>query len=57
MPRIALTTDEATLLEGGDDPALGAEPVAADQEDLPSEHCRGTVRGDRYRHSMELRDR
>jgi GntR family transcriptional regulator len=38
-------------------PALRVERVAFDQDDRPIEFCRSTVRGDRYRYSVELRDR
>jgi GntR family transcriptional regulator len=38
-------------------PALRVERIAFDQDDLPIEFCRSTVRGDRYRYSVELRDR
>lgn len=55
---ILLTTDEAALLDqSGGDPALRVERIAYDQDDLPIEFCRSTVRGDRYRYSVELRDR
>ncbi len=55
---ISLTADEAVLLDqrrGA--PALRVERVAFDQDDDPIEFCRSTVRGDRYRYSVELRDR
>jgi len=55
---ILLTADDAELLgqrRGG--PALRVERVAYDQDDRPIEHCRSTVRGDRYRYAVELRDR
>ena len=55
---ILLTTDEATLLnQRRGEPALRVERIAFDQDDLPIEFCRSTVRGDRYRYSVELRDR
>jgi GntR family transcriptional regulator, N-acetylglucosamine utilization regulator len=38
-------------------PALRVERIAFDQDDRPIEFCRSTVRGDRYRYSVELRDR
>ena len=55
---ILLTANEAELLgqrRGG--PALRVERVAYDRDDRPIEHCRSTVRGDRYRYAVELRDR
>ena len=55
---ILLTADDAELLgqrRGG--PALRVERVAYDRDDRPIEHCRSTVRGDRYRYAVELRDR
>lgn len=55
---VLLTDDEALLLDqlrGA--PALRVERTAFDQDDLPIEFCRSTVRGDRYRYSVELRDR
>ena len=55
---ILLTADEATLLDQRrGEPALRVERIAFDQDDLPIEFCRSTVRGDRYRYSVELRDR
>ena len=55
---VLLTADEATLLgQRRDQPALRVERIAFDQDDLPIEFCRSTVRGDRYRYSVELRDR
>jgi GntR family transcriptional regulator, N-acetylglucosamine utilization regulator len=55
---ILLTADEAALLDQRrGEPALRVERVAYDQDDLPIEFCRSTVRGDRYRYSVELRDR
>ncbi len=55
---IRLTAAEAELLgsrRGA--PALRVERVAFDADDRPIEHCRSTVRGDRYRYAVELRDR
>ena len=53
-----LTADEAALLDQRrGEPALRVERTAFDQDDLPIEFCRSTVRGDRYRYSVELRDR
>jgi GntR family transcriptional regulator len=55
---ILLTADEAALLDQRrGEPALRVERVAFDQDDAPIEFCRSTVRGDRYRYSVELRDR
>jgi len=55
---VLLTADEAELLDQRrGEPALRVERIAFDQDDLPIEFCRSTVRGDRYRYSVELRDR
>jgi GntR family transcriptional regulator len=55
---VLLTADEAALLDQRrGEPALLVERIAFDQDDLPIEFCRSTVRGDRYRYSVELRDR
>jgi GntR family transcriptional regulator len=55
---ILLSADEAPLLDQvRGEPALRVERVAYDQDDRPIEFCRSTVRGDRYRYSVELRDR
>jgi GntR family transcriptional regulator len=55
---ILLSADEATLLDQRrGEPALRVERIAFDQDDIPIEFCRSTVRGDRYRYSVELRDR
>lgn len=55
---ILLTADEAALLDQiRGEPALRVERIAYDQDDRPIEFCRSTVRGDRYRYSVELRDR
>lgn len=55
---VLLTADEASLLDQRrGEPALRVERVAFDQDDVPIEFCRSTVRGDRYRYSVELRDR
>ena len=52
------TADEAVLLgQARNQPALRVERIAFDQDDEPIEFCRSTVRGDRYRYSVELRDR
>ena len=37
--------------------ARDVDRIAFDQDDHPIEFCRSTVRGDRYRYSLELRDR
>ena len=53
-----LSADEATLLDQvRGEPALRVERIAFDQDDVPIEFCASTVRGDRYRYSVELRDR
>ena len=55
---VLLTADEADLLDQRrGEPALRVERIAFDQDDVPIEFCRSTVRGDRYRYSVELRDR
>jgi GntR family transcriptional regulator len=55
---ILLTADEAALLDQRrGEPALRVDRIAYDQDDIPIEFCRSTVRGDRYRYSVELRDR
>jgi GntR family transcriptional regulator len=55
---VLLTADEAELLDQRRGrPALQVERIAFDQDDVPVEFCRSTVRGDRYRYSVELRDR
>jgi GntR family transcriptional regulator len=55
---VLLTNDEARLLDqSAGAPALRVERTAFDQDDRPIEFCRSTVRGDRYRYSVELRDR
>ncbi len=55
---VLLTADEAALLDQRrGEPALSVERIAFDQDDVPIEFCRSTVRGDRYRYSVELRDR
>jgi GntR family transcriptional regulator len=55
---VLLTADEAKLLDQRrGEPALRVDRIAFDQDDLPIEYCRSTVRGDRYRYSVELRDR
>ena len=52
---VLLTADEAALLDQRHgEPALRVERIAFDQDDLPIEFCRSTVRGDRYRYSVEL---
>lgn len=55
---VLLSAGEAALLDQGrGEPALRVERIAFDQDDVPIEFCRSTVRGDRYRYSVELRDR
>jgi GntR family transcriptional regulator len=55
---VLLTADEARVLEAQrGDPALRVERVAFDSYGVAIEFCRSTVRGDRYRYSVELRDR
>ena len=55
---ILLTAAEAHLLgQRRGEPALRVDRIAWDQDDQPIEHCRSTVRGDRYRYAVELRDR
>jgi GntR family transcriptional regulator len=55
---VLLTADEAGLLDQRrGEPALRVDRIAFDQDDQPIEFCRSTVRGDRYRYSVELRDR
>ena len=55
---VLLTADEADLLDQAHgEPALRVERIAFDQDDVPIEFCRSTVRGDLYRYSVELRDR
>jgi GntR family transcriptional regulator, N-acetylglucosamine utilization regulator len=55
---VLVTADEGALLgQHRGEPALRVERVAFDQDDAPIEFCRSTVRGDRYRYSVELRDR
>lgn len=55
---ILLSAAEAELLgQRRGEPALRVERVAFDQDDRPIEHCRSTVRGDRYRYAVELRER
>jgi GntR family transcriptional regulator len=55
---VLLTADEARVLEAQrGDPALRVERVAFDADGVAIEFCRSTVRGDRYRYSVELRDR
>jgi DNA-binding GntR family transcriptional regulator len=55
---ILLSADEAGLLgQRRGEPALRVERIAYDQDGHPIEHCRSTVRGDRYRYAVELHDR
>ena len=54
---VLLSRTEAVLLgrEPGD-PALRVDRTAYDAEGTIVEYCRSTVRGDRYRYSVELRE-
>ena len=55
---VLVTSDEAALLhQRRGEPALRVERITFDQDDVAVEFCRSTVRGDRYRYSVELRDR
>lgn len=55
---VLLDSEEANLLDQRPgEPALRVERFAFDQDDIPIEYCRSTVRGDRYRYAVELRDR
>lgn len=55
---ILLSAAEAEILgQDPGEPALRVERVAFDEDDDPIEYCRSTVRGDRYRYAVELRDR
>ena len=55
---ILLSAEEADLLgQRPREPALRVERIAFDQDDIPIESCQSTVRGDRYRYAVELRDR
>jgi GntR family transcriptional regulator len=55
---ILLSAAEAELLgQRRGEPALRVERIAFDQDDRSIEHCRSTVRGDRYRYAVELRER
>jgi GntR family transcriptional regulator len=54
---VLLTAEEASALGGrGGDPALRVERVAYDADGEVIEYCRSTLRGDRYRYSVEMRD-
>lgn len=54
---VLLTASEAELLDRRrGDPALRVERTAYDSDDQVVEYCRSTVRGDRYRYSVELRE-
>ncbi len=54
---VLLTAAEALLLGGArGDPALRVERVAFDAQGGHIEFCRSTLRGDRYRYSVELRE-
>ena len=55
---ILLSDDEAGLLgQAAGGPALRVERIAYDQDAVPIEFCRSTVRGDRYQYAVELHDR
>ena len=55
---ILLAAADAELLEKRrGDPALLVERIAFDPDGEPIEFCRSLVRSDRYRYSVELRDR
>ena len=55
---ILLTAADAQILEKHrGDPALLVERTAFDPDGDPIEFCRSLVRSDRYRYSVELRDR
>ena len=54
---VLLTTVEADVLGGRrGDPALRVERTAYDKDGIIIEYCRSTLRGDRYRYSVELRE-
>ncbi len=54
---VLLSAAEAALLDQRPgDPALRVERTAFDAEGVIVEYCRSTVRGDRYRYSVELRE-
>lgn len=54
---VLLSAEEAILLDQRlGEPALRVERTAFDQDNAPIEFCRSTVRSDRYRYSVELRD-
>jgi GntR family transcriptional regulator len=54
---VLLTSAEAELLERRrGDPALRVERTAYDADGAIVEYCRSTVRSDRYRYSVELRE-
>jgi GntR family transcriptional regulator len=54
---VLLTAAEAELLDRRrGDPALRVERTAYDAEGAVLEYCRSTVRSDRYRYSVELRE-
>jgi GntR family transcriptional regulator len=54
---VLLTSAEAELLERRrGDPALRVERTAFDADGAIVEYCRSTVRSDRYRYSVELRE-
>lgn len=54
---VLLTAAEAELLDRRrGDPALRVERIAYDTGGVALEYCRSTVRSDRYRYSVELRE-
>jgi GntR family transcriptional regulator len=54
---VLLSAAEADLLDRGrGDPALRVERTAFDADGAVVEYCRSTVRSDRYRYSVELRE-
>jgi len=54
---VLLTAAEAAVLGGARrDPALRVERIAFDAQGTIIEYCRSTLRGDRYRYSVELRE-
>lgn len=56
-PILLGTADAAILEKHRGDPALLVERTAFDPDGTPIEFCRSLVRSDRYRYSVELRDR
>jgi GntR family transcriptional regulator len=56
-PILLAAADAAILQKHRGDPALLVERTAFDPDGGPIEFCRSLVRSDRYRYSVELRDR